>query len=72
MFAAAVGRTCSAVSSPFSGSGCSSVLVAVAEDLAFRGLGPRYALLVPILGLLVVLSVKPWGLFGTVEDMKRV
>jgi branched-chain amino acid transport system permease protein len=49
-----------------------SILVAAAEDLAFRGLGPRYALLVPILGLLVVLSLKPWGLFGTQEDMKRV
>ena len=49
-----------------------SILVAAAEDLAFRGLGPRYALLVPILGLLAVLSVKPWGLFGTEEEMKRV
>lgn len=49
-----------------------SILVATAEDLAFRGLGPRYALLVPILGLLAILSLKPWGLFGTEEDMKRV
>lgn len=49
-----------------------AVLVATAEDLAFRGLGPRYALLVPILALLVILSLKPWGLFGSEEDMKRV
>ena len=47
-------------------------IIAAAENLTALYIDPRYVLLVPVLILLVVLAVRPWGLFGTVEEFKRV
>lgn len=47
-------------------------LVAVAEDLASRYFDTRYALLAPILLLVIILVLRPWGLFGTAEEVHRV
>jgi branched-chain amino acid transport system permease protein len=47
-------------------------LVAISEDLTSRLLEPRYATLAPVLILLIVMVVRPWGLFGSPEEIKRV
>ena len=47
-------------------------LVAVAETLTVLYVDPRYVLLVPVGILLAVLAIRPWGLFGTVEEFRRV
>lgn len=49
-----------------------ALIVSAAENLTALYIDPRYVLLVPVLALLVVLTVRPWGLFGTVEEFKRV
>jgi branched-chain amino acid transport system permease protein len=47
-------------------------IVAATENLTALYLDPRYILLAPVLILLLVLIVRPWGLFGTVEEFRRV
>jgi len=47
-------------------------IVSVAETLTAVYVDPRYVLLVPVGILLAVLAVRPWGLFGTVEEFRRV
>jgi len=47
-------------------------LVAGSEFVASRYFETRYALLAPIVLLLIVLAFRPWGLFGTAEEIRRV
>jgi branched-chain amino acid transport system permease protein len=47
-------------------------LVAGSEFVASRYFETRYALLAPIILLLIVLVIRPWGLFGTAEEIHRV
>jgi len=47
-------------------------LVAVAENLTSFYIDPRYVLIAPVAILLLILIVRPWGLFGTVEEFRRV
>jgi branched-chain amino acid transport system permease protein len=47
-------------------------IVAVAENLTALYLDPRYVLVAPVMMLFVILIIRPWGLFGTVEEFKRV
>ncbi len=47
-------------------------IVATAENLTALYLDPRYVLIAPVALLLLVLAVRPWGLFGTVEEFRRV
>lgn len=49
-----------------------SLIVAISEDVVLRVFEPRYATIAPALILLVVMVMRPWGLFGTAEDIKRV
>jgi branched-chain amino acid transport system permease protein len=48
------------------------LLVAAATYLTARLVNPTLADAVPFLILLVVMSWRPWGLFGTVEELDRV
>ena len=47
-------------------------IVAATESLTALYIDPRYILIAPVLILLLVLIVRPWGLFGTVEEFRRV
>lgn len=47
-------------------------VVAVTEYIAARYFETRYALLAPIMLMLIVLVIRPWGLFGTAEEIHRV
>ena len=49
-----------------------ALIVALAENLTALYIDPRYILIVPVALLLVILAVRPWGLFGTVEEYRRV
>ncbi len=49
-----------------------ALIVAAAETLTARYIDPRYVLIAPVAILLVILIVRPWGLFGTVEEIRRV
>lgn len=48
------------------------MVVAAAEYLTTTEINPRYADIAPILLLLVFLTLRPWGLFGTAEEVERV
>jgi branched-chain amino acid transport system permease protein len=48
------------------------LVVAGIEFLTTTEINARYADIAPILILLVVLTVRPWGLFGTAEEVERV
>ncbi len=48
------------------------LIVATAETLTALYVDPRYALLAPVGLVLLALVVRPWGLFGTVEEIRRV
>ena len=48
------------------------MLVAAATYLTARLISPTLAETVPFLMLLAVMSWRPWGLFGTVEELNRV
>jgi branched-chain amino acid transport system permease protein len=54
------------------GAAIGGVLVAAATYLTARLISPTLAETVPFLILLVVMSWRPWGLFGTVEELNRV
>lgn len=47
-------------------------IVALSENLTAYYLDARYVLIAPVFMLLIVLIVRPWGLFGTVEEFRRV
>lgn len=47
-------------------------IVALAQYLTVRLLDPVLSEALPFIILLVVMSVRPWGLFGTVEELDRV
>lgn len=47
-------------------------LVAITETFTSLYIDPRYVQIAPVAILLVILIVRPWGLFGTVEEFKRV
>jgi branched-chain amino acid transport system permease protein len=49
-----------------------SLIVAGSEHLALQYFEARYADLAPIILMLVILTLRPWGLFGTVEEVERV
>jgi branched-chain amino acid transport system permease protein len=49
-----------------------SFLVALTENFTAYYIDPRYVLIAPVAILLLILVVRPWGLFGTVEEFRRV
>jgi len=49
-----------------------ALIVAGAQYLTVRLVDPVLSETVPFLLLLVVMSVRPWGLFGTLEELDRV
>jgi len=49
-----------------------SLIVAAAEVLLIHYVDPLLADVVPFLVLIAMLSVRPWGLFGTREELDRV
>lgn len=49
-----------------------ALIVAASEHLALLHFEARYADLVPVLLMLVFLTIRPWGLFGTQEEVERV
>ena len=54
------------------GAAVGGMLVAAATYLTARLISPTLAETVPFLMLLAVMSWRPWGLFGTVEELNRV
>lgn len=49
-----------------------ALIVATAEVLASRYIAPQFALAAPFLVLLVALWIRPWGLYGSREELERV
>ena len=49
-----------------------SIIVAAAEVLAIHYIDPLLSDVVPFLVLIAALIVRPWGLFGTREELDRV
>lgn len=49
-----------------------ALIVAAAETLTTLYIDPRYVLITPVAILLVILIARPWGLFGTAEEIRRV
>jgi branched-chain amino acid transport system permease protein len=49
-----------------------AVVVAVAEVLAARFIAPQVSLAAPFLILLVVLWIRPWGIYGSREELERI
>lgn len=49
-----------------------ALIVSFTENFTALYIDPRYILIAPVTILLIILIVRPWGLFGTVEDFKRV
>ena len=49
-----------------------AVIVAAAEVLAIHYVDPLLSDVVPFLVLIAALIVRPWGLFGTREELDRV
>jgi branched-chain amino acid transport system permease protein len=47
-------------------------IVALTESFTALYIDPRYVLIAPVIILLLILIVRPWGLFGTVEEFRRV
>ena len=47
-------------------------IVALAQYLTVRLVDPVLSDALPFLILLLVMSVRPWGLFGTPEELDRV
>jgi branched-chain amino acid transport system permease protein len=46
--------------------------VALTQYLTVRLIDPVLSEAVPFLILLAVMSIRPWGLFGTLEELDRV
>lgn len=49
-----------------------AVIVAAAEVLAARYVAPQVAMAAPFLALLIGLWLRPWGLFGSHEELERI
>jgi branched-chain amino acid transport system permease protein len=49
-----------------------ALIVALTENFTALYIDPRYVLIAPVVILLIILVVRPWGLFGTVEEFRRV
>jgi branched-chain amino acid transport system permease protein len=49
-----------------------ALIVAAAEVLAIHFIDPLLSDVVPFLVLIAMLAVRPWGLFGTREELDRV
>ena len=49
-----------------------ALIVAAAEVLASRYIAPQVSLVAPFLVLLVALWLRPWGIFGSREELERV
>ncbi len=49
-----------------------AVIVAAAEVLAALYIAPQVALAAPFLVLLVALWIRPWGIFGSREELERI
>ena len=49
-----------------------AIIVALAELAANNYVNPRLADAIPFMIMLIVLLVRPWGLFGTEEEIERV
>ena len=48
------------------------VIVAAAEVLAARYIAPQVALAAPFLVLLLALWIRPWGIYGSREELERI
>jgi branched-chain amino acid transport system permease protein len=51
---------------------CGAAIVAMAEIFSIQYVDPLLSDVVPFLVLIVALVVRPWGLFGTREELDRV
>jgi branched-chain amino acid transport system permease protein len=49
-----------------------ALIVAAAEVLAARYIAPQIALAAPFLVLLIALWIRPWGIFGSREELERI
>lgn len=49
-----------------------ALIVAAAEVLASRFIAPQIAMAAPFLVLLIALWVRPWGIFGSREELERI
>jgi branched-chain amino acid transport system permease protein len=49
-----------------------ALIVAAAEVLASRFITPQIAMAAPFLVLLIALWVRPWGIFGSREELERI
>ncbi len=49
-----------------------AVIVAAAEVLAARFIAPQVALAAPFLVLLIALWIRPWGIYGSREELERI
>jgi branched-chain amino acid transport system permease protein len=49
-----------------------ALIVAAAEVLASRYIAPQVALAAPFLVLLVALWIRPWGIYGSREELERI
>lgn len=49
-----------------------SLIVAAAEVLASRFIAPQVATAAPFLVLLIALWIRPWGIFGSREELERI
>lgn len=49
-----------------------AIIVATAQYVTVRLVDPILAEALPLIILLIVLNVRPWGLFGTLEELRRV
>ncbi len=49
-----------------------AIIVAAAEVLAARYIAPQIAMAAPFLAILIGLWLRPWGLFGSREELERI
>ena len=56
----------------FLGAAIGALAVAASEYIVLLHFEARYADLAPVALMLVILTVRPWGLFGTPEEVERV
>ncbi len=49
-----------------------AIIVAAAEVLAARFIAPQIALAAPFLVLLIALWIRPWGIWGSHEELERI
>ena len=54
------------------GAVCGALIVASAEIAAIQYVNPLLSDVVPFVVLLIVLAIRPWGLFGSRELLDRV